>query len=440
MIACVLSPADALARRPGAGQARREPTASSGSGDPAVLDEPVGEVALSQALALALLHNPDLQAASFEVRAREAARLQAGLLPNPAVDTEAEDIGMSPKDVPNISQPQTTVRLSQLIELGGKRRARVRVASADAELAAWDYEARRLDVLTRTVEAFVALLGAQERLRLANDTVALAERVAGTVSARVEAGVVSPVEATKARVAVANAEVDRQAAIRALDAARQRLALTWASEHPTFDRAAGTLPAVGAIPSEDALAARLAQNPDLARWDAEMAKRQAAVAAETAKRIPDVTLTAGYRKFHDTADNTLVVGGSIPLPILNQNQGAIAEARARQEGAVRERRSAETRLRADLTEAYRALASARSAADLLGTSVLPGAQSAFDAAQEGYQLGKFGFLDVLDAQRTLFAARVQHLNALVAFHTAAAEVERLVGEPLDPARAAGGPR
>ena len=97
-------------------------------------------------------------------------------------------------------------------------------------------------------------------------------------------------------------------------------------------------------------------------------------------------------------------------------------------------------MRADLTEAYRALASARSAADILGTSVLPGAQSAFDAAQEGYQLGKFGFLDVLDAQRTLFAARVQHLNALVAFHTAAAEVERLVGEPLDPARAAGGPR
>jgi outer membrane protein, heavy metal efflux system len=62
--------------------------------------------------------------------------------------------------------------------------------------------------------------------------------------------------------------------------------------------------------------------------------------------------------------------------------------------------------------------------------VLPGAQRAFDAASEGYRQGKFGFLEVLDAQRTLFEARGRYLEALAAYHKAVAEVERLIGEPL----------
>jgi cobalt-zinc-cadmium efflux system outer membrane protein len=393
-------------------------------------EEPIGEVTLARALELALLRNPELQAASFEIRAREAAQLQAGLFPNPSLDTESEDLALSDQAIPEVSQPQTTVRLSQLIELGGKRAARVRAAAAGAALAGWAYEARRLDVLARTTEAFVALLGAQERARLSNDSVALARQVAEAVSERVKAGVVSPIEETKAQVAVASAEVDEEAARRALAAARRRLALAWNSHDPTFREAAGTLPPVVSIPREDLLAARLQQNPDLARWDAELARRRAAVDVESARRIPDVTLTAGYRKFHDTGNDALVVGGSVPLPILNQNQGAIAEAHARLAGAVRERQAAESRTRAALAEAYRALSSAHGEAALLDSSVLPGAQRAYDATREGYQLGKFGFLDVLDAQRTLFAARVRHLDALVAFHTAVAEVERLTGEPL----------
>ena len=66
--------------------------------------------------------------------------------------------------------------------------------------------------------------------------------------------------------------------------------------------------------------------------------------------------------------------------------------------------------------------------------LLPGAQSAFDAAAKGYQLGKFGFLDVLDAQRTLFQMRTQHLRALADYQRGASEIERLVGGPLDMSR------
>src|SRR5438552_1868069 len=91
-----------------------------------------GEVTLAQALALTLKQNPELAAFSWDVRSAEARILQARLWPNPELGTQSEDIGFS--------LSQTTLQLSQLIELGGKRSARLREATFGHELARLDYE------------------------------------------------------------------------------------------------------------------------------------------------------------------------------------------------------------------------------------------------------------------------------------------------------------
>ena len=93
-----------------------------------------------------------------------------------------------------------------------------------------------------------------------------------------------------------------------------------------------------------------------------------------------------------------------------------------------------SRSRLELTElsrAYQRLAAIDKEIGTLRTILLPGAQSAFDASTRGYQLGKFGFLDVLDAQRTLFQTRTQYLRALADHQRGVSEIERLVGGPLE---------
>ena len=85
---------------------------------------------------------------------------------------------------------------------------------------------------------------------------------------------------------------------------------------------------------------------------------------------------------------------------------------------------------AALADAYAALASAHDEVTALRSAVLPGSQETFDAVSEGYRLGKFGYLDVLDAQRTLIGAGSQYLRALSDYHKAIANVERLIGAPL----------
>lgn len=394
------------------------------------LEEPTGAVTLRQVLALALLKNPELAAFAWEIRAREAATLQAGLLHNPTIGADIQDVGISasPDSVP---QPQGTLQLSQMVELGGKRAKRREAAALSRELAGWDYEAERIDLFTEVSRSFTGLLRAQQQSALADETVRLAEETARVVSERVRAGKVSPIEEIRANVALASAGIERDRAGREWEAARKRLAATWGSTTPRFEKAEGILGPVSPIPSLAQLSERISRNPELARWATETAQRRAAIDLERSQAIPDLTLTGGFRRYESTGDSVFLIGLSLPLPIFNRNQGGIQEARDRLAKGEEERRAEAVRVMTALSEAYRALSTAHAEATALEKSVLPGAGEAFEAVNEGYRLGKFGLLDVLDAQRTFFDARARHLRALADYHQAAAEVERLIGAPRD---------
>jgi cobalt-zinc-cadmium efflux system outer membrane protein len=394
--------------------------------------EPRGDIALRDALSLALQYNPELAAFSIEVRVAEARTLQAGIRPNPEVSITAEHFAGS-GTLRSYDSAETTIQIGQLIELGGKRRKRARVASLERDLAGWDYEAKRADVLTETSKSFVDVLAAQERVVLTQELLRLAEQTFDTVSARVKAGKVSPLEETKAGVALSNSRIEHARAQRSLEAARKKLVAAWGSGVPAFERAVGPLDQLSPIPPEDRLTQEIRGNPDIARWATEKEQRRTGAALQDAIRIPDLTLAAGVRDYRESGDSAFVAGASIPLPLFNRNQGGILESQRRLAKADRESAAAETRVRAALAETYQALSTAVSEIDALKITVIPGAQSAFDAASEGYRQGKFGYLDVLDAQRTLFEARRQYVSALATYHKAVADLERAIGKMPDAA-------
>lgn len=391
--------------------------------------EPAGEIGLREALALTLAHSPELVSYSWSVRAAEARVLQAGLSPNPALDLEVEDVGVSGA-TRGVDQSELTVALSQLLEMGGKRAARIEFASRERELAGWDYEVARMDVLTRTAQLFVALLVAQSELELADESVRLAREVVDAAATRVEAGSTSSVELTKAEVALASAGVAREEALRALESARKQLAASWGGTAARFTRATGTLDDVVELPSLAELQRSIESNPELARWASELERRRAAVDLEEAQAVPDVTVRGGYRRLFDPDENTFVVGVSVPLPLANRNEGAILEAQSRLEQARADRRITAVRVATALAEAYQSLATARAQVEALEDRVLPGATRAFRTLNEGYREGRFSYLDVLDAQRTLIAVRAQLVRALGDYHRGLAAVERLVGAPV----------
>jgi cobalt-zinc-cadmium efflux system outer membrane protein len=378
---------------------------------------------LELALQTAFRQNPQLRIAELEVEANKGAVQQAGIIPNPSLGFEQQDTGRATR--------QTTFQLSQPIELGGKRSARMELANSGQEVAMAELAMRRAELRAVTTQAFFEALIAQERVRVAEESLKIVASGTAATARRVTAGKISPTEETRARVAEANVRIELRQAQADRLAALRSLALVMGSPANSIDQLDGRPETLPIPQGNEAINDRLMKSPVLRRAQGEVRRAQAAYELERARRIPDVTVSLGAVRSQDFGRDQPIIGLSIPLPLFDRNQGAQLQALRRLDAAQVQAEAEEVRLRSEVLQAADQLQARTSEVQALQQEVLPGAQSAYEAASRGFELGKFGFLDVLDAQRTWLLARTQYLNALGEAHRASAELERRLGSAND---------
>ena len=131
-------------------------------------------------------------------------------------------------------------------------------------------------------------------------------------------------------------------------------------------------------------------------------------------------------------DVAAVFGVSIPFPVFNNGKAAIAQARAQSDQAQALRRAAELDAAQDIANAQAEVANAATSARNASGPVLASAAEAARIARIGYREGKFGQLDLLDAERTLSETRTAAIDALATYHDAKARLERLVAAAPSP--------
>ncbi|MCS0588279.1 TolC family protein [Massilia norwichensis] len=402
-----------------AAHASGQPTPSSMPGadlvQPGTSAQPL---TLDQAIELALAANPALRSATRSVGIADGAVLQAGTRPNPELSLLTEGTDRNTRT--------ETAQVSQVIELGGKRSARIAAAEQERKLALDDVDVKRADLRADVITAYMEALTAQERVVLAQASVDLAHKSTDVTGRRVTAGKLSPVELTRANVAEASAALELIQANADLALAKRRLASLWSSTRP-LDRSLQTPDAAFArLPAWEDLAGGLEGAPQLRRAQSTVSGRDAQVALERAQRIPDVTVTLGAQRERDPGRSRAVVGLSVPLPLFNRNQGNLLAALRRADQARDDLEVERLRLTQALADAYQRAEVATQQMTALHDRVLPAAQSAYEAAVTGFELGKFGFTDVLDAQRTLFQTRTQYLRALADQYRSIADIHRYI--------------
>ena len=393
------------------------PVALSMPGGPAAASSE--RVTLQQAVERAVQLHPALAAAGYEVAASEGALDQARRLRNPEAAFTTEDVRRD--------RATMTAQLNIPLELGGKRGARTRAAQIARDATAQDAAVLQAELRADVTRAFFDLVIAQERMALAQASDALAAQAESAAARRVQAGKVSPVEQTKAGVARASAAIELRDANAELLVAQRALAAFWGtpSAAPEADGSAETLPVVP--PEARQATGALENTPRAVRARLEIDRRQALANVERSKRVPDVTLTVGAKRDSAANNNMAVLGIAVPLPLFDRNQGSQLEAQRLADKAFEDYRALQLEQNATLAQDVARLDAARAAVQSLRQDVLPGAQRAYDAARIGFDAGKFNFLDVLDAQRTLFQARAQYLAALSRAHQAAAGIDRILG-------------
>jgi len=382
------------------------------------------QLTIKEAATKALLNNPTLSAFALDKRVKEAQTLQAGLRPNPHLEVVVDDAAGSGKFT-GFNNSEITVQLGQLIELGGKRTARVNASQISEKLADWDYNGKRLDVLTEVNKAFIEVLKAQHRVSLSEDLIKLGNQFYDAVSERVKTGKVAPIQKVKAGVVLSTIKLESKKTQLMLEQYRRKLSSTWGNTNPDFTSVVGNLFEVSPVPSLETLDQKISETPYVQRWRTMEDKRKAILELEQSKRTPDITIKGGYRRLEQTDDDAITFGVSVPLKFFNRNQGAISEAQNNLAKTKEERRAAEIIINKKFLETYQALVFAHSQATILNSEMIPAAQKSFYGVSEGYRFGKFGFLDVLDSQKILFQTKEQYLDALADYHIALAEVNRM---------------
>ncbi len=392
-----------------------------------------GTLTLSRALQQAANASPRLEAADRNIGMADGRRQQANKLPNPTIGLEVDNFAPGPSN--NVGGAETTLMLSQLIELGGKRDARVSAALGDYESARWEKEASRLELLSETTIAFVEAVSVQRRIWLLDRQAAALEKLVPLMQRRVEAGASSPSEVSRTQTAVGMVRLEGQRARLALAVARRELAALMGHDTPDFSSVSGDLGRVVRPAPLDNLIKAIDDNPQLMRWTAIRAQRDGDLLVARLKPIPDVTASLGWRYYTENGESAIRLGVSMPFPVMDRNRGGIREAQENVQKVNAERAMNRLNLVAVVAKAHDTANSQLQQLDLLRKTILPSARQTLSTIEAGYGQGRFTVLEILDAYRTVAEAELMEHEALASFHTAVATIEGLTASPVNLARA-----
>lgn len=384
---------------------------------------------LKTALQRALAANPRLTAAERDVGIATGQRIQAGALINPELSYE-QDNSFGSGRYRGTKSTETTLQISQLFELFGKRDARIAAGQAGVETAAIQRKAVRLEVLSETAVAFLGVLGAQRRVRILDEQIAAIEKLAPLLHRRVDAGASSPAEIGRAEVASALVKADRERVSSTLASARRELAVLMGDTAAKFSAVSGRLDDLGRPPSFQVVIAAIDSNPQLMRWTAVYAQRNAELLLARLKPYPDVRVSAGWRHYDETGDDAVRLSLSVPIPVFDRNQGNILSAQESLAKTRAEREANRNTLIVLAGRAYDSLQGSLRELKVLRDVAIPKSSQAADAIFEGYGQGRFTLLEVLDAQASVTQARLREQEAQQNFHIAVATIEGLVGNPF----------
>lgn len=388
---------------------------------------PASELSLDEAIGMALGNSPRIQGVDAGILAAKGERRQASAFPNPSLGMDVENIGGT-GSYNGADSAEITIGASQLVELGGKRSARMAIADAGQDIAAYDQTTTQLDLIRDVKVAFTNAVAAQEQVIIAEQQVGLANDVLNTVTKRVDAAAEPVIQKNKARVSLSNAQIAYEKAKREKTATAKNLFNLWGATPSDIPLAKEQFYTIAKPKANTQIEDVLIGSVDHKRQIAAVNQAKSVIDLEKANAVPDPSFNVGVRELRQNNDQAFVVGFSVPLPVFNINGGNIAKARAEAVRADADRRDLLLDKRDKFNDYTQQLESSYVAASAIKNEVLPQAEEAFSQAKRGYNAGKFAYLEVLDAQRTLVETKQSYIESLQQYQIGKVELERLTAQ------------
>ncbi|MGE0374709.1 MAG: TolC family protein [Planctomycetaceae bacterium] len=375
---------------------------------------------LDELVEIALSNNPSIRQAAATAEKAMGVHRQVGLYPNPVMGYQGQEMGDSG------TAGMQGAFVTQTIVLGDKLAWNRSVARQEVQSLLWQVESQRFRVRNDVRQQFYETLGAQERLKLADELYQIADD--GLENARIlkEAQQAALPDVLQAKVQLQEVQIIQRNAAYQYAASWERLAALagWPDlepvelqpvlfdEQPLRDR-------------ETAWEQIASLSPQLRLASAEVQRARMRISRERVQPIPNLQLQVGVMHLNVPDDNAATVQLGLPVPLFNANEGNIDRAAAEYHRASQNVRRLELSLQAQLADTFRAYQQALNRVVTYRDEILPAQSETLELIQQAYPL-QFDFLRLLTARRMYYEARLEYLEAAIELRQAEVSLDGLL--------------
>jgi outer membrane protein TolC len=379
----------------------------------------------------AFYYEPALAEARAQLASLQAAQITAGERPNPSVSaTPGYDPGIPGSPSPWL----VTLTTDWPIETAGKRHRRIDLAARKVESARWGLVGAVWQARSRVREALLALYAAGETESLLAGQVVAQSNVVRLMEGKLALGSASGYEVTQARITLDTTQLQWREAAGQKEQALAQMANAIGLPLLALAEVSFSFAELEQFPNEltqaDVRRKALLNRADVRAALADYAASQSALQLEIAKQYPDVHLGPGYGWNTGSAgDSEGTLGLSLTLPVLNHNQGAVAEATAQRTQAAAHFLTVQANAVGEIESAMAAYnAALRQSAT--AKSLLEDLRSRLESVRAQQQAGEADPLAVATAQVEFGAGAQNQLAAVLKTQQALGQLEDAVQSPL----------
>lgn len=387
---------------------------------PAILSNRV--TSFEEALILTLNNNLRVAALQDQKRSLSALKKQAGYFPNPEMELEGENFGGS---LDGYNEAETFLAISQLIELGGKRSARLEEAQGQEELFDAKAFIERNEIIAELKITFsnVQLFEALEALSV--EELKILQSSEKAVRKRVEKGAALQSEHIKARMEVEMAKLAVVTAKQDLVSAKTELANFWGGNHEDIGPL-GTF----SLPVDDIEELKpfdVTTSPFMGLSNAKINAAEKNLRLQKSQAVPDITLAGGYRRIEETSDHAFVAALSLPLPVFDRKRGEISSAQHELAAEKKLKLDLERSLGVAIENLQKKLKNKIVEIRTLRQSILPAAKQSFQGFRSAFERGRSSYLEFLDAQGTFLETKKREQELSFSALESQIELQKLMG-------------
>ena len=385
---------------------------------------PSGNISVEQVIQIVRSQNLEVQAALKDVQSKSQLIKQAGVLPNPEIELESENIFGS-GDNTSFDNAETTARLGTTLELGGKRRYRIQAAKIERKLAHLSYLSVLSTQIKEAKQYSIEVLKQQELLKLSQERLKTSQAFQQEITKRVEKGRLNVVEQKRASILVAQSKLALTKRNQELVNAKNKLSLIWGYPEAQFKNVEGDLQLIDELPSLEKLQEKSEVSLGVLIKKTEVDLAKVEIDIEKSQGSQDLSIAGGIKHENSSNDKSFVISAGMPIAIFNRNTGAIEAAKLRLNTKELELQSVGQDLQSQLMTLSSQAKILKTEIESLNQTVIPESQHVFERIQEGYLKGKYSYIAVLEAQNANFEFREHYLGALADYHNVIAEIAQL---------------